>query len=169
MGKKVFYISEKNNSKMRKKAKLAEAKAILRKVPTGISFWLCTNEQLRSLNQLWKALENADDEVFRYHVNRDKNDFEAWIREVIKDKELAREISRIKTKSTLIRKIRERVEELKKIAQKGEKPKKAKTKGKKTRKKLKRKSKTGKTKTKIRKKSKRKGKTKKKSKRRRKK
>jgi len=128
VGKKAFYISDKNEhlKRMKKKIKPAEARHILRKVPTGISFWLCTNEQLRSLNELWKALEGTEDDVFRYHVNRDKNDFEAWIREVIKDKELAREIARIKTKATLIRKINERVEDLKKIAKRqktGKKPK----------------------------------------------
>jgi len=57
----------------------------------------------------------VNDDIFRYHVNRDKNDFEVWIRDVIKDKELGREISRVKTKETLIRKINERVNDLKRI------------------------------------------------------
>ena len=97
---------------MKRKVPAAVAKGVLAKVPVPISFWLCTNENLRSLAELSTALQKADDEVFRYHVNRDKNDFEVWIREVIKDKDLAREIARVKTKETLVRKITERVEEL---------------------------------------------------------
>ncbi|MBI2144405.1 hypothetical protein HYU17_04630 [Candidatus Woesearchaeota archaeon] len=91
------------------------ARGILAKVPAHVSFWLCTNENLRSLVELSEALAMATDDVFRYHVNRDKNDFEAWIREIVKDKDLAREIARVKTKETLIRKISERTDELKTV------------------------------------------------------
>ncbi|MBI2580208.1 hypothetical protein HYV85_00170 [Candidatus Woesearchaeota archaeon] len=104
---------------MKRKVPAALAKSILAKVPFQISFWLCTNENLRSLSALSAALQKADDEVFRYHVNRDKNDFEVWIREVIKDKDLAREIARVKTKETLVRKITERVEDLTGVVKRG--------------------------------------------------
>ncbi len=100
---------------MKRKVPAVTAKGILARVSLNVSFWLCTNENLRSLADLSAALQKADDEVFRYHVNRDKNDFEVWIREVIKDKDLAREIARVKTKETLVRKISERVEELQAI------------------------------------------------------
>ena len=102
---------------MKKRVSSSESKRILGKVPSQVSFWLCTNEQLRSLDELSISLKRANDDVFRYHVNRDKNDFEAWIRETIRDKELAREISRIKTRATLIRKLDERVAELRKTIQ----------------------------------------------------
>ena len=116
---------------MKRKVPAAVAKGVLAKVPFQISFWLCTNQNLRSLADLSAALQRADHEVFRYHVNRDKNDFEVWIREVIKDKDLAREIARVKTKETLVRKISERVEELTGIvksswAKKKRKPKRSK-------------------------------------------
>ena len=97
---------------MKRKVPAGVAKAILAKVPLQVSFWLCTNENLRSLRDISDALQKATDDVFRYHVNRDKNDFETWIRDIIKDKDLAREIARVKTRDTLIRKITERVDEL---------------------------------------------------------
>ena len=116
-----------------------EAKKILAKVPLDVSFWLCTNHYLRSLKELSSTLENISDDTFRYHVNRDKNDFEAWIRQIVKDKELSREISRIKTKETLVRKVSERVEELLDILKKSGPVKKAKKKvGKQKKKTLKR-------------------------------
>ena len=110
---------------MKRKVPAAVAKGILARVPFQVSFWLCTNESLRSINDVYEALERANDDVFRYHVNRDKNDFEVWIREVIKDKDLAREIARVKTRETLVRKIRERVDELKSVIKRngpGKKP-----------------------------------------------
>ena len=109
---------------MKRKVPAAVAKGILSRMPFNVSFWLCTNESLRSLADVYEALERATDEVFRYHVNRDKNDFEVWIREVIKDKDLAREIARVKTKDTLVRKIRERVDELKSILKRNDTKKK---------------------------------------------
>ncbi|MBI3050899.1 hypothetical protein HYY74_00395 [Candidatus Woesearchaeota archaeon] len=103
---------------MKRSLMATEARRILARVPLNVSFWLCTNEQLKSLDELSRALGRVTDEVFRYHVNRDKNDFENWIREIINDRELAREISRIKTRDTLVRKITERVEELRKAVKK---------------------------------------------------
>lgn len=110
---------------MKKRVTPKEARKILGKVPAAKSFWLCINMELRSLPELSVAVESIDDDVFRYHVNKDKNDFESWIRDVLLDKDLAREIARVKTKETLLRKIRERSEELRKTAKKGAlKPKK---------------------------------------------
>ncbi|MBS3132756.1 hypothetical protein J4470_01325 [Candidatus Woesearchaeota archaeon] len=100
---------------MKRLVHYAEARRILSKVALADQFWLCTNQNLRNLFSLALALEDVDDDVFRYHVNRDKNDFEVWIRDIIKDRELAREISRVKTKETLVRKIMERVRALRKV------------------------------------------------------
>lgn len=110
---------------MKRKVSVPVAKDILSRVPFQVSFWLCTNENLRGLSDVSEALQKATDDVFRYHVNRDKNDFEVWIRDVIKDKDLAREIARVKTRETLIRKISERVEELRSLVKRSirQKPK----------------------------------------------
>jgi hypothetical protein len=100
---------------MTKKVTLSRAKKILRIVPASKSFWLCTNEYLRSLNTLALSLESATDDVFRYHVDKYKNDFSTWVKDIVDDKDLAREISRIKTRYTLVRKIRENVDESKNL------------------------------------------------------
>ena len=121
------------------KKSASEAKRILSKVPDSVSFWLCTNQKLYSLRELAAELDQINDELFRYHVNRDKNDFENWIRDIIQDRELAREISRIKTKETLNRKIQERVEALIKSAAKDKKEEKKKKKAPKKKAKKKRK------------------------------
>lgn len=122
MGKKDIYIERGYLPKksctsvnMKRPVLAREARRILSSVQKTQSFWLCTNENLRSLSSLISSLQKVNDDVFRYHVNREKNDFERWIREIVKDKELAREIARVKTKETLIRKISERVSELKAV------------------------------------------------------
>ena len=118
---------------MKKKIDNEEARRILGKVHVSKAFWLCTSENLRSLEEVTKALKKATDETFRFHVNRHKNDLELWIKEVLMDKELARDISRVKTKETLIRKLLERIEKLHKIAGRGRKAVKKKTVAKKRR------------------------------------
>jgi len=106
--------------RMKRKVQAAAAKLILSRVPAHASFWLCTNENLRSVADVCEALKKASDDVFRYHVNRDKNDFEVWIRDSVRDRDLAREIARVKTRYTLIRKLSERVAELRAAVKKAE-------------------------------------------------
>lgn len=103
---------------MKRPVPYPEARRILDNVPLSSAFWLCTNDNLRSLDKIAETLKNVDDDVFRYHVTRDKNDFEVWIRDILLDKELARDIARVKTRETLIRKITERVLDLRKIISK---------------------------------------------------
>lgn len=67
---------------MKKRVKPAEARRILSKVRPEKSFWLCTGQELRNLEEVARAIGEIDNDVFRYHVNRDKNDFEQWIRDV---------------------------------------------------------------------------------------
>lgn len=103
---------------MSKKITLTRAKNLLQVVALKNSFWLCTNQNLRSLNTLATSLDEVNDDVFRYHVNKYKNDFSAWVRDVIGDNDFAREISRIKTKDTLVRKITEKVVESRNVVSK---------------------------------------------------
>ena len=63
-------------SVMKRLVNYAEARRILSKVSRADRFWLCTNENLRNLSELAESLRGVNDDVFRYHVNRDKNDFD---------------------------------------------------------------------------------------------
>ena len=87
---------------------------LLRTVDEDEAFWLCSNVTIQSLEELAYELMRVEDSVFRYHIQRSRNDFEDWIRECIGDRELAREIARVKTRETLAKKIEVRIEELKK-------------------------------------------------------
>ena len=52
------------------------------------------------------------DEQFKYHVNKEKNDFWNWVRNIIEDKKLARDIEKVKTKKTMIKKIKSRIDRI---------------------------------------------------------
>ena len=64
------------------------------------SFKLADGKEIKNLNELNKSLENIDENVFRHHVNDERNDFSSWTRDVLGDEKLAEDLSRAKDKST---------------------------------------------------------------------
>ena len=63
------------------------------------SFKLADGRAIRSLSQFNEALSDMDENVFRHHVNNEKNDFSAWIKEVINDEKLADSLLKTKDKN----------------------------------------------------------------------
>jgi hypothetical protein len=61
-------------------------------------FILLGGKSLHSLPQLIFELDEMPDEVFRHHVNPEKNDFANWIRHIIGEVELADKLMGIDTK-----------------------------------------------------------------------
>ncbi|HLD04957.1 MAG TPA: DUF5752 family protein [Candidatus Nanoarchaeia archaeon] len=74
-------------------------------IPPEKRFFLCNGEVLSDVHELMERLKTMDDDVFKYHVNAERNDFANWIRDVFEDKKLAREIARIKIKENLAKKL----------------------------------------------------------------
>lgn len=52
-------------------------------------FWTTDGKIIANLVELKDALTNMANDVFQYHVTRDKNDFADWIEYVLGDAELA--------------------------------------------------------------------------------
>ena len=88
------------------------AKAILSNVPEDKVFWVCDGKVLRNLQELSTALAGMSEETFKYHLNKDKNDFKNWILDVIGDKKLAADISKAMTRGALIKKLNRRISQL---------------------------------------------------------
>ena len=82
-------------------------------VPEDKLFWLSDGRALRNLEELSLALKDMNEEVFRHHVNKDKNDFRNWIKFVIGDDNLANDINRCKKKDTIRKKVDKRIKALK--------------------------------------------------------
>ena len=63
--------------------------------PEGQKFVLNDGRIIKNLKELSDSLEHMGDEVFRHHVNPERNDFSNWTRDVLKEKELAEDLQRI--------------------------------------------------------------------------
>jgi hypothetical protein len=70
----------------------AMAQARLADVPEDKRFWCCDGCVLRNLAELEVALRQMSDETFRYHSNEEKTDFSNWVRDVIGDETLSRQL-----------------------------------------------------------------------------
>lgn len=72
-------------------------------------FWVNGNGALRNLKDLAESLKNMSDETFGFHVNGEKNDFAAWVREILLDKKMASELTRAKSRTTSLKKVEARL------------------------------------------------------------
>ncbi len=72
-----------------------------------LCFWINNGPILRNLKDLKNALKKINEETFKYHVNKEKNDFADWVKNVLNDKMLANKLVRIKTVKTMLKTIEE--------------------------------------------------------------
>jgi len=72
-------------------------------------FWCHDGRAVKNMDELAVALGEMSEDTFHYHANREKNDFSNWIRDVIGDARLARELAKIATKTTAARKVEMRL------------------------------------------------------------
>ncbi len=78
-------------------------------------FWMSNGQVLKNLDELYKALSKAKKEIYKYHVNTEKNDFSNWVRDILGDKKLAEDLLKTKSKKDAVTKIRQRLQYLKKV------------------------------------------------------
>lgn len=69
--------------------------------PKDSYFKLRNGQELKSLNDLRKALSYMTEEDFSHHVNQEKNDFATWVRETLHNLELHEKIRNAKTRQEL--------------------------------------------------------------------
>lgn len=53
-------------------------------------FWTTDGKILHDLNELKDALSYMTENVFAYHVTKEKNDFADWVGDVLRDKDCAK-------------------------------------------------------------------------------
>lgn len=61
------------------------------------SFWVTDGQVLNSLVALQEALDKMQNEVFAYHVRKDKNDFADWVNFVLCDGKCSSDLRKTKT------------------------------------------------------------------------
>ena len=103
---------------MHKKIFLEDAERILSDVKPEQSFWVHNGPVVRNLHEFEKAIEHMNDEIFRHHVYNSRNDFANWVRDIIKDEELADDMLKVKSKDKTLKKIKDRVKFIEEIIDK---------------------------------------------------
>lgn len=104
----------KTTTKKTTKAKMTKAKAgkLLGNVPEEKAFWICSGHLLKNMSELENSFMEMNNDVFYYHVNENKNDFCTWVREVIEDDKLARDLEISRTPTQAAQCVNERISEL---------------------------------------------------------
>ena len=78
-------------------------------VPPEKQFWCRDGRILKNLPELEVALKQMMEETFRYHSNETKNDFSKWVREVIGDEELSRDLQKSTARLQAAKSVADRV------------------------------------------------------------
>ena len=93
-----------------------EAQRILREVNPEQCFWVNNGPVLKNLDELSKALAEMNKDSFKHHVNKEKNDFSSWVKDILGDQKLAGDIAKETSKSGIAAKVKQRIKQLKKSA-----------------------------------------------------
>lgn len=92
-------------------AVINEEKALrmLGDVPQGKQFYCHDGRVLKNLSELAAALNEMSKETFGYHSNTNKADFSNWVREVIGDDKLARDLQKTNNQTRAARAVTNRI------------------------------------------------------------
>jgi hypothetical protein len=89
------------------------AEVLLGDVPEEKRFWSSDGRYLKNLEELKDALEQMAEETFSYHSSETKTDFSNWVKDVVGDEKLSRDLLKSTTKEQAARVVAERVRWLK--------------------------------------------------------
>ncbi len=67
------------------------------------AFWVNNGPVVNSLDGLLRAFKEMSDEQYVYHTKRDGNDFAKWVKECLKDAEVATGLKLVKSRDGAIR------------------------------------------------------------------
>lgn len=85
---------------VKKKAVFVKGKKTAKKeiiiAPAEVCFWVWNGPALQSLLDLREAFKVLSDEQYSHHVNKEKNDFAAWVSAILKDEPCAKDLSKAK-------------------------------------------------------------------------
>lgn len=76
-----------------------DAERFLANVPDDNVFRCYDGRTFRNIEELGQAFRNMGDESFTHHVNTGKNNFSNWVKDVINDEKLARDLAKSQNQS----------------------------------------------------------------------
>jgi hypothetical protein len=89
------------------------AEAMLGDVSEEKRFWSSDGRYLKNLEELRDALNQMADETFSYHSSENKTDFSNWVKDVIGDEKLGRDLLKCTNKVQAAKAVADRVAWLK--------------------------------------------------------
>jgi len=75
-------------------------------------FKLKNGAAIKNLYELANELASMDEEVFRHHVNEEKNDFHNWVLHIIRDEHLANVFSEVRDRRLMLAAVEKRIDDL---------------------------------------------------------
>ena len=97
---------------MSKSVSLEDAERILADASPEQCFWVNNGPVIKNLSEMSDFLASMNDDIFKHHVNKEKNDFGNWVRDVLKDEELANDIAKVKSRERILKKVQSRISKL---------------------------------------------------------
>jgi hypothetical protein len=91
-----------------------EAKRHLADVPNENVFRCHDGLTLQGMKELGNALNSMADETYVFHANTEKNDFTNWVRDVIKDDVLAKDLQKAMNRTHAAKLVASRISALSK-------------------------------------------------------
>jgi hypothetical protein len=89
-----------------------DAKKIMGNVHPDNVFNLNNGSSIKSIKELYSALQNMETGTFSHHVNNERNDFSSWVRDIHKDYKLANSLSSAKNKDECAKAVASRIYEV---------------------------------------------------------
>jgi hypothetical protein len=80
-------------------------KSRLENVPQDKVFWCHHGRMVKNMDELAAILREMPEETFHYHATGEKNDFSAWVRDVIGDVTLANQLKKAANPATSAHKV----------------------------------------------------------------
>ena len=86
-----------------------DAQRVLRHVSDEQRFYCHDGSTYSNIHDLKTGLDNIHEQAYRHHVAEKKNDFARWVREVLGDDKLAKDLSKAPDKKEAARIVAERI------------------------------------------------------------
>jgi hypothetical protein len=77
-------------------------------------FYANNGAEIRNLAELRDALRTMDDATFKHHVNKERNDFQTWVGDIVGDADLARQIAKAGSGKRMAKIVAKRIARLEK-------------------------------------------------------
>ncbi len=86
-----------------------DAEKRLARVPDESVFWCHDGSVFHDMQELADGLNKMSDETFAHHSNAEKTDFSNWVKDIIGDEKLSRDLAKAKDRTQAAKFVTERL------------------------------------------------------------